>query len=244
MEGSDATPLTYQMQLWHNRARLLERVMDEHTDIYCCHCESRNHSDHCFCGKCGHPLSANRDEQVDEPISGLSDKEILAAIQAEATNREVREPVHLRGSEVLATANGLNGRLELTHSVIRIIREGGVSFLFHGFKGDKEILISHISSIQFKRAGVMKGYIQFAFVGGAEAKGGLFEAGCDENSVMFNEDQQQAFEIFRDRLQPLMSAKSTPATSLSDLETLASLRAKGIVSEQEFQAKKRQILGL
>lgn len=34
------------------------------------------------------------------------------------------------------------------------------------------------------------------------------------------------------------------SNSLDDLEKLAELRKKGILTEEEFQAKKRQILGL
>ncbi|HFK1736036.1 MULTISPECIES: DUF4429 domain-containing protein [Bacillus cereus group] len=58
-------------------------------------------------------------------------------------------------------------------------------------KGDKEILIKHISSIQFKPAVTFtNGYIQFAFSGGKENKGGLFDATKDENSIMFSKKQQ------------------------------------------------------
>lgn len=47
-------------------------------------------------------------------------------------------------------------------------------------------MISSISSIQFKNAGAMfNGYIQFAFMGGQEAKGGIFQGTQDENTVMF-----------------------------------------------------------
>ena len=42
-----------------------------------------------------------------------------------------------------------------------------MGFITQGFKGDKEILISQISSVQYKPAGnFTRGYIQFAFIGG------------------------------------------------------------------------------
>jgi hypothetical protein len=91
---------------------------------------------------------------------------------------------------MISGAHGHNGQLELTESVVRIKRKGALAFLTQGLKGDKEILISHISSIQFKKATIWtNGYIQFAFIGGQEAKGGLFQGTQDENTVMFRASQ-------------------------------------------------------
>ena len=151
-------------------------------------------------------------------------------------------------SDVVMEAHGLNGQLEFTDSVVRIKRKGAWAFVTQGLKGDKEILISQISSIQFKKASALvNGYIQFAFVGGHEAKGGLLQGTSDENTVLFRVSRQPAFEAFRDALQKRMnalSAKETQPSGLDDLEKLASLRDKGIISDIEFQKKKQQILGL
>ncbi len=38
--------------------------------------------------------------------------------------------------------------------------------------------------------------------------------------------------------------KGTPRSEIYDLEKLAELKEKGIISEEEFNAKKKQILGL
>lgn len=39
------------------------------------------------------------------------------------------------------------------------------------------------------------------------------------------------------------SPKTTSSSSLADLEKLAELKSKGILSEEEFQSKKKEILG-
>ena len=84
------------------------------------------------------------------------------------------------------TVEGLNGEIDLLEDRIKIRRKGGIAFLTQGLKGDKDILISQISSIQFKNAGALtNGYIQLAFLGGTESKGALFSAVKDENTVMF-----------------------------------------------------------
>jgi hypothetical protein len=137
----------------------------------------------------------------------------------------------------------------MTNNSIIIKRTGLVSLLSHGLKGDKEILISQISSVQFRNAsGIINGYIQFAFIGGQEAKGGLMEATKDENTVMFQASQQADFENFRSELQNRITRpseiKPSVTPGLDELEKLASLRDKNIITDEEFQAKKRQILGL
>lgn len=146
------------------------------------------------------------------------------------------------------SAKGVNGQIELLQNKIRIKREGLVALMGHGLKGNKEILVSQISSIQFRAPGMMtNGYIQFAFVGGREAKGGIMEATKDENTVMFRTSQLEAFQQLKAAIEERMAAGSSqsPAfSSLDELEKLASLRDKGIVSEEEFQMKKRQLLGL
>ena len=92
-------------------------------------------------------------------------------------------------------AKGVNGQIELYRNKICIRRKGMLGFLTQGLKGDKNIMISSITSIQLKKAGLLtNGYVQFAFMGGKEAKGGIFQGTQDENTVMFNKKQQSSFE--------------------------------------------------
>ncbi len=50
-----------------------------------------------------------------------------------------------------------------------------MGLVLHELKGSKEIPISQITSVQYKKAGLMfNGYIQFAFMGGTESRGGVF----------------------------------------------------------------------
>ena len=84
-------------------------------------------------------------------------------------------------------AEGINGILSLLSDSIRISRKGIGAFILQGLKGDKDIYLSQISSIQFKKTGTFtNGYIQFSFLGGQETKGGIFDATKDENTIMFN----------------------------------------------------------
>ncbi|MBI3944866.1 MAG: DUF4429 domain-containing protein [Armatimonadetes bacterium] len=85
---------------------------------------------------------------------------------------------------VLMEARGVNGQIELLADRVRIKRQGWRALLSQGLKGDKEILVDRITSIQFRMPGiVINGYIQFAFEGGHETKKGVWDATRDENSV-------------------------------------------------------------
>ena len=146
------------------------------------------------------------------------------------------------------TADGVNGQISIIGNKFRISRKRFLAFMSQGMKGDKEILISQISSVQFKKAGVLtNGYIQVSFMGGTEAQRGLSQASGDENTVIFSARQQSAFERIKEHIDSFRDAPHEPSrssTDIDDLERLAALKDRGIITESEFEAKKRQILGL
>ena len=144
-------------------------------------------------------------------------------------------------------AVGVNGQIKLLADRIRIARKGFGGFITHGPKGEKEIMISELASVEFKTAALLsEGYIQFAFRGGIEDKGwgiALF----DENTVTFNRAQEPMFQELRSALNTRMADLRQTAgrqSPLHDLEKLADLRSKGIITEEEFEVKKRRLLEL
>ncbi len=105
-------------------------------------------------------------------------------------------------------------------------------------KGDKEILISSITSIQFKKAGFIHGYIQFGVMGGNEAKVG------DENTVMFSATQQPEFDHLKKHIENQLHQPTANVSSVSaadEIAKLAALRDRGVLSELEFQQQKKII---
>ncbi|EJS68506.1 MULTISPECIES: DUF4429 domain-containing protein [Bacillus] len=148
-------------------------------------------------------------------------------------------------------ATGVNGQLQVEGNKIVIKRKGVLAKMSQGLKGDKEILIKHLSSIQFKPAGIFtNGYIQFSFSGGKENKGGLFDATKDENSIMFSKKQQPNFLKLKALIEQKMDEQHSPAPinasgDVADqIKKLADLRDSGILTNEEFDAKKKQLLGI
>ena len=177
-------------------------------------------------------------------------KRIVAAKREKELARQ-REHKKKVNKGLIKEVTGFNGQLELYDHKIIIKRKGTWAFIGHGLKGDKEILIKHISSIQFKKHDfATRGYIQFAFIGGTESKRGIFDATHDENSIMFDRNQEKDFYEIKEMIeskilesQGLIQNKPKDS-NLNELEKLAELMDKGIITEEEFQAKKKQILGI
>jgi len=143
--------------------------------------------------------------------------------------------------------NGYNGTIILTDTGV-IIKRGVKGFLLGGgmLRGDKTIPYSSIVAIQLKKAGLVAGYLQLTLKGGSEAKSGLFQSTTDENTINFHSGKNKIFEEAKRLIEKRINLGETSAKSsnLDELEKLAELKEKGIISEEEFNAKKKSILGL
>jgi len=151
--------------------------------------------------------------------------------------------------EIVLRARGLNSDVELLEGLVRIRRRNMLGFLSSTSKVEKDILISEISCIEFKKAGVFSdGYIHFTYEGGGR-KGSQDSPKGDDNTVFFRGNQQKVFEALRQAVEEAMawrrrSITSRASTDLDELEKLVSLRERGALTEEEFKLKKQQILGL
>jgi hypothetical protein len=161
---------------------------------------------------------------------------------AEDTNKRVIK------TEKSLKADGENGQIEIKDNKIIISRRGITAFLIYGFAGEKEILIDNITAVQYKKAGrYTGGYIQFTFKGCLEAKRGIREATKDENSIVFNRSQEKKFQYIKDEINKRILSNNQPIKTISnldELEKLAHLRDKGIVTEEEFNLKKKELLNI
>src|SRR5713101_6539517 len=99
-------------------------------------------------------------------------------------------------------AKGLDGQLTLDGDWLTISRKGGLAKLGHGLAGEKRVPVGNITAVRLKTAGFTSGYLQISMMGSVDArKGGVLEAGKDENSVTFSKRQQGPFEEIRTQLE-------------------------------------------
>ncbi len=110
---------------------------------------------------------------------------------------------------LIMEAEGVGGqKLILFENKIKIQRKGFNQFILHGLKGDKEIFLKFITSIQLKKAGSFtNGYIQFDFMGGQQALSGLFQGVMNENTVIFKKKQQDKFEKIKELIEEKINRK-------------------------------------
>lgn len=151
---------------------------------------------------------------------------------------------------MLMELKGVNGQLELYEDKVIIKRKGALSKLTQGFfKGDKTIYLSQISSIQIKPGSMLtNGYIQFTLSGGNESTKGIFDATKDENAVMFAKKDNDLVNSIKAKIEELKSTNNNPGTaqpsSADELRKFKQLMDDGIISEEEYEKKKKNILGL
>lgn len=146
-------------------------------------------------------------------------------------------------------AKGVNGQMTVNDDTVVITRKGALAFMTRGLKGDKTIPLDRISAVQMKNAGTLtNGYLQLTLSGGNESRGGLMDATKDENSVMFNKKQQPEFDAVKTAIEERRRAMRAPAAAAPDpmeqLAKAAELHKAGILTDEEFAAKKKQLLGL
>ena len=154
-------------------------------------------------------------------------------------------------SELLFELKGVNGQLELFADRILIKRKGMLSKLTQGFfKGDKTIYIDQITGIQVKPGTMLtNGYIQFTLPGGIESKKGIFDATKDENTVMFAKKYNDLVEKIKTKVEELRSATRANGginqlSSVDEIRKFKELLNEGIITQDQFEQKKKELLGL
>ncbi len=141
-----------------------------------------------------------------------------------------------------------NGKFTVTVDdyTIKIQPKGFSNFINKGgTKGEKSIPINSITAIQFKKPGLTTGYIQFAYSGSSETKGGTLAAVKDENSITFVKRELQQAKALIALIETKRHARTSLTLSTADeILKMKELLDAGILTKDEFEAKKKQLLGI
>ena len=147
-------------------------------------------------------------------------------------------------------AKGHNGQVTFDGTTITITRKGALGRLSSG-KGSIALPVTQVTSVRFKEAGpVVNGYIQFSVPGRIEQRSQFgsqtTDAAHDPNSVIFTRKQRAQFAALRDAVQEAIAAPasdSAQADVIDQLRRLGELRDSGVITQDEFEAKKASLLG-
>jgi hypothetical protein len=149
------------------------------------------------------------------------------------------------------TLKGKQGKTVIvTGDVVRIVKEG-----FFTGRNERTLPIRNISSVEVKKPGGFTGFIQFSIAGGAvrdrsyTLTGGAYDAVQDENSILFNGEQEYQLALrIKSYIESWSSAAgqapAVTATSVADeIRKLKSLLDEGVLSRDEFEQQKKKLLG-
>lgn len=143
---------------------------------------------------------------------------------------------------------GSNGTISFDGQTVTITRKGLGAALMSGARGTKTLPLSAITAVQYKKAGMTVGYLQLSVPGDTQRQGrnATHTVQQDENTVTFYAKQNAEFEALASSLNAALLSKSAPVQAAPDLADqigkLAALRDQGILSEDEFNAKKAELL--
>lgn len=144
-----------------------------------------------------------------------------------------------------------NGKyiVNVENGYLRWTRKGLQNFLTQGSKGEKSIPIKSITAVQIKEPRITTGYIQFAYSGSSESKGGAISAVKDENSILFAKKELEKAKELKQLIETIQSEVNDSKAEISvsgadELTKYKQLMDDGVITQEEFEAKKKQILGI
>lgn len=202
------------------------------------------------------------EHEITVPIGNMYESDEVEAVVdyirevGEVSEEELREQGQSQSENlpdgIQMVTEGENGQVTLFEDKIRISREdiGMLHKLNQLGKGEKEIRLDNITSIQLKEpSSFTKGYIQFGQSGYSESDDGAFDAASDENSVLFVQEQTDKFLKLRDEIEELrkQNSENTAETSSTNdpteqLKNIKELHDSGVLSDEEFEEKKKSLL--
>jgi hypothetical protein len=141
-------------------------------------------------------------------------------------------------------AKGSNGLITIDGDWLTIDRKG---FARAGQpQGDRRIPLASITAVQLRHARVFTdGFIRFTVGGSPEFRDGLQNAMRDENAVTFHRRQARGFNIIRAAVEQYITAARSGAGEgdiTEQIRKLGELRDQKLITEEEFETKKAQLL--
>ena len=119
--------------------------------------------------------------------------------------------------------------------------------------GDKDYYYCDLASVQYKKRGLLTtGFIKFEMAGAASYRG--WTRGADNSFIISlgyvtNEDAEEAYNYIMKRFREFKENKTvqssnTNISSADELKKYKDLLDQGIITQEEFDTKKKQLLGL
>lgn len=211
--------------------------------MYCNKCGNKIPEDANFCTQCGYKVKPDTEKnyEVKQDISTENNCEKFQ-------NVNIEKPVYEIDGKLGTTLRVYEERCVIS------VTSGGKAFFYGGFQkltsGDKEFYYCDITTIQFKNLTKTSGYIQFEYPGALNQLNYT-----SENSFVFSEalgtkeyhqlkqTMQSVYEYIQNKVREYKSVKQevSPADEIKKYKELLDI---GAITQEEFEEKKRYLLGL
>lgn len=138
----------------------------------------------------------------------------------------------------MITAKGFNGVVEF---------DGTTVFIQRKLAGTVSLPVASIASVEFKPGGMLVGYVKFhtgAAIDGRNARNKSEALLRDPHAVTLQWTHNKAFEpLVAEIRKAIESPAVVPASDVSaQLVSLGELHKAGVLTDEEFQAKKTELL--
>lgn len=137
---------------------------------------------------------------------------------------------------------GVNGQVKVKDGHVIITRKGLLGLWSR--HAETKIPIERISFVQLKKSTHTNGFINFVMAGSPQINT-VQEARKGPTSVIVNPFQYKKFAKLKAEVESLMLSKTASVTNndmVGTLEKLAELKEKGIITKEEFENKKQEVL--
>jgi len=184
------------------------------------------------------PANSENDSGAQPPADGNEETENAVQKRLE----EIADKMVIRHKQDTLTLSG---------ETVTIQKRGWANALASGMNGDRTIQVSSLTAVQMKPAGMVTlGYILFSYAGSKPFMGGIWEATQDPDAFLFTNDLNGQVAEFKAKVEKKMRDSKQPApannsagTLTDELRKLAEFKNQGILSQAEFDAAKKKLLG-
>ena len=157
-------------------------------------------------------------------------------------------------SNLIYDLNGCRGRMIKVYDdkVVLSVKAGLGSFITGNISdGEKTIYYADCIGVQFKKSGFQIGYLQFETAGGImnNRANNFFNENTFtwDTTQQSNEKMEEVANYAKERVDYYKNARNAPVATSSpadELKKFKELLDLGVISQEEFDAKKKQLLGL
>ena len=180
-------------------------------------------------------------------LSSYGTGEQRAAIEARQAQENEGLVYHLRG------VRGRSIKIYEDRAVIKVQASLGSFITGNVSDGEKTIYFADCVGVQFKESGVQIGYLQLETASGLmnNAQSNFFNENSFtfDTSVISNEQMREVADYVRGRVAACKQAQRQPVTvqqqysPADELKKFKELLDMGAITQEEFDAKKKQLLG-